>query len=244
MIRSTRNCGPICVFGPTITILFFSLTFIGLTSGQDKKVPPNPKVIRVTQPEARSTVEVAVAIDPTNPDHLIGVSIQAGIKDKEPTSNYAYNSTNGGRTWKTVAQANREKRTQGDDTIAFTADGLAIRAYLAFEGFAEPKPKRALSGVWTSTSRDGLAWSDPVVVVDHINSPMPNEDKPWIRADNSKDSPHKGNVYIAWTRFDKYSSKDPEHKSHIYFSRSTDAGKSFAIPFRISEVAGDCLDSS
>lgn len=226
-----------------VLALLIPAALLAQPGGLEKKAP-NPKVVRVTEPQARSAVEVAVAIDPTNPDHIVGVSIQEGIKDKEPTSNYAYNSTDGGRTWKTVAQSNPGKRIQGDDAIAFTADGLAIRAYLAFDGFFEPRPKRAFSGVWTSTSRDGLAWSDPVIVVDHINSPLPHEDKPWLRADNSKDSPNKGNVYIAWTRFDKYGSKDPDHKSHIYFSRSTDNAKSFAVPHRISEVAGDCLDGS
>ncbi|MBI3411045.1 MAG: exo-alpha-sialidase [Planctomycetes bacterium] len=241
--RNESRAVQLTVICLAITCLPLRIGVVGQAQGPEKKAP-NPQVVRVTGPDARSAVEVAVAIDPTNSDHIVGVSIQAGIRKKDPTSNYAYNSTDGGRTWKTVAQANPGKRTQGDDTIAFGSDGLAIRAYLAFDGFTEPRPKRALSGVWTSTSYDGLTWNNPVVVVDHINSPMPHEDKPWIRVDNSKDSPHKGNIYIAWTRFDKYGSKDPDHKSHIYFSRSTDAGKSFAVPHRISEVPGDCLDSS
>ena len=60
--------------------------------------------------------------------------------------------------------------------------------------------------------------------------------------DNAPQSKYKGNVYLAWTRFDVYGSSDPDCHSHIYFSRSTDAGKTFAMPIRISDGAGDCRD--
>jgi alpha-glucosidase len=83
-----------------------------------------------------------------------------------------------------------------------------------------------------------------VPVIELFNSVEPHEDKPWIRADLSDDSPHKGNLYVAWTKFDVYGSNKPEHKSHVYFSRSRDSGKSFAVPHRISDQPGDARDKS
>jgi hypothetical protein len=83
-----------------------------------------------------------------------------------------------------------------------------------------------------------------VPVVETFNSVEPHEDKPWIKADVGKDSPGRGNLYVAWTRFDVYGSARPEHKSHIYFSRSRDAGKSFSVPHRISDQPGDARDKS
>ena len=68
---------------------------------------------------------------------------------------------------------------------------------------------------------------DPVVVV----------------VDNAAGSKYKGTVYLAWTRFDVYGSADPDSHSHIYFSRSTDGGKTFSMPFLISDASGDCRDS-
>src|SRR5262249_1782247 len=96
----------------------------------------------------------------------------------------------------------------------------------------------------TSSSRDGISWNPQVPVIELFNSVEPHEDKPCLKADGSPDSPHRGHLYVAWTRFDVYGSSKPEHKSHIYFSRSVDAGKSFAVPQRISEQPGDARDKS
>ncbi len=202
------------------------------------------EVVRVSEPDATNPVEVSVAINPTRPDHLIAVSLQRARVGQRGTSNYAYVSADGGHKWKTVASANAGKRTQGDDMVAFGAEGLAVHTYIAFEGIRVARPARASSGIFASTSRDGLTWTDPVAIVDHINCVTPHEDKPHARFDNGPDSPHKGNLYVAWTRFDEYGSKNPEHKSHIFFSRSKDGGKSYSVPLRISDTPGDCLDSS
>src|SRR5207244_8304725 len=87
-------------------------------------------------------------------------------------------------------------------------------------------------------------WTEPIPVVDHVNTVMPFEDKPYLAIDHSADSAHRGNIYVAWTKFDVYGSKDPAHKSHIYFSRSRDGGKSFAMPIEISDQPGNALDDS
>ena len=195
------------------------------------------RIARVTPPEMKAAVEVSVAINPTNPDHIVAVALASG-------SNYGFASTDAGKTWKMTAHANPHQRIQGDDAVTFTSDGLAVRSYISFLGIRQARPTRAAAGIFVTTSKDGLTWSDPVAVVDHVNTVKPHEDKPWLRADTNKDSPHKGNIYIAWTKFDEYGSKDPEHKSHIYFSRSKDAGKSFSVPHRIWQTPGDCVDSS
>ena len=201
------------------------------------------RVVRVSGPEAKSPVEVSVAIDPTNPDHIVAVSQQRGTKEK-PGSNHAYVSTDAGKSWKTAVLANPNKRTQGDDGVTFAADGLALRTYISFLGIRTERPDRAANGIWFASSRDGLAWSDPVPVIDHVNTVHPYEDKPWLKADNNKDSAYKGNIYVTWTQFDEYGSKKPEDKTHVFASRSKDQGKTFSVPQRISQNPGDCLDSS
>lgn len=204
----------------------------------------NHRIVRVSEPDALNPVEVSVAVNPTNADHIVGVSMQRSKNRQAYTTNFAYVSTDGGRTWKTAAHHNPDNRVQGDDVVAFTADGLAVRTYISFLGIRVPRPARAAAGIFVSASRDGLTWSDPVAVIDHVNTVEPHEDKPWLKADTSKDSPHQGNIYVAWTKFDVYGSKSPEHKSHVYLSRSRDRGKSFSPSHRISEMPGDCLDSS
>jgi alpha-glucosidase len=204
---------------------------------------PGPRVVRVTPPEANGAVEVSVAINPTNPDHLVAVSI-ARRKDHPGITNFAYVSTDAGRTWNMVPRANPHQTQQGDDVVTFTPDGRAVHAFISFAGIRQARPRRAHSGIVTSTSRDGVTWNAQVPVIELFNSAHPHEDKPWITADRSADSPHKGNLYVAWTRFDVYGSSQPEHKSHIYFSRSRDAGQSFAVGHKISDHPGDAQDKS
>jgi hypothetical protein len=204
---------------------------------------PFHQVVRVTGPAARRPAEVSVAINPTLPDHIVAVSHQTG-KPGEPASNHCYVSADWGRTWKTVACPNPDRRIQGDDAIGFGPDGTAHRTYIAFQGIRTRRPLRAVTGIFTSASRDGLEWSPPVPVLDHINSVQPFEDKPLLGIDTSADSPHRGNLYVAWTRFDVYGSRDRAYKSHIYFSRSRDGGRSFSPPWRISDKAGNAADDS
>src|SRR5262245_43407502 len=236
-----------CKLGGLLALLTVSLGLLtsapGASQGRDegKKAGPAHRVVRVSPPEAKGAVEVSVAINPTNPDHLVAVSI-ARMKDHPGISDFAYVTTDAGRTWKTVPRVNPHKTQQGDDVITFTPDGLAIHAFISFAGIRQARPRRAHTGIVTSSSRDGLKWSEQAAVIELFNSAEPYEDKPWIKADMSKDSPHKGNLYVAWTKFDVYGSKKPEHKSNIYFSRSRDSGKTFDVPFKISDAPGDAQD--
>ncbi|MBI3409581.1 MAG: exo-alpha-sialidase [Planctomycetes bacterium] len=209
----------------------------------DKKSSPGPRVVTVTPPDAMGAVEVSVAINPTNPDHMIAVSI-ARMKEHKDISDFAYVTNDAGRTWKTVPRDNPHKVQQGDDVVTFTPDGLAIHTFISFAGILKERPKKAHSGIVTSTSKDGITWNAQVPVVELFNAVEPHEDKAWVKADMSKDSPHRGNLYVAWTKFDVYGSAKPEHKSNIYFSRSPDSGKSFAVPHKISDQPGDALDKS
>ncbi len=204
---------------------------------------PFHQVVRVTGPDARRPAEVAVAINPLDPDHVIAVSNQ-GRAMGEAAANHAYVSADGGLTWKAARLPDIDRRPQGDDVVAFGPGPTAYRACIAFAGIRQGRPARASSGIFVTASRDGLTWGPPVPVVDHVNSVEPFEDKPWLAVDLVPDSPHRGNLYVAWTRFDVYGSKDPAHKSHIYFSRSRDGGKSFAPLLRISDKPGDCVDES
>ncbi len=199
------------------------------------------QVVRVTGPEARRPVEIAVAINPTNPDHVVAVSNQAA-RLGEPGSNHVYISADGGLTWKTTAAPNPDRRSQGDDAIVFGPDGTAHHTYIAFVGIRTPRPVRAANGIFANASRDGLTWGKPVPIVDHLNTVEPFEDKPYLAIDTAENSPHSGTLYVSWTRFDVYGSKDPAHKSHISFARSRDGGHSFSPARRISDKPGGAVD--
>ncbi len=205
--------------------------------------PVGIRVTPVSAPDARRPAEASVAINPTNPDHVIATFIQTSEPGKQPrSSNWSYMSSDGGQTWVGSPAANPEGRVQGDDVVVFDRSGTAFHTYIAFDGIRVERPERAYSGIHVRRSHDGVTWQPAVPVVDHINTVMPMEDKPWMATDRSASSPHRGNLYVAWTRFDVYGSADPTHRTHIWFARSKDGGRSFQPPFRISDDSGGAKD--
>lgn len=202
------------------------------------------RIVRISDADAINPAEVTVAINPSNPENIVAASFQTGHPPKPYAGSYTYVSRDGGNSWKTVPTSDPTNLVQGDDVVAFASDGTAYHAHLAFEGIRVPRPRRAESGMIVNVSTDGgSSWTEGTPAVNHINTVIPFEDKPGIIVDNSATSRMLGNVYLAWTRFDVYGSSNPEHHSQIYFSRSTDKGRTFSMPMRISDTGGDCVDS-
>ncbi|MGE3274904.1 MAG: sialidase family protein [Vicinamibacterales bacterium] len=227
----------------SLVALVAVLLAFGLEARLPAQLPPAPRVVRLTPPEAQRPGEVSVAINPTNPEHVIAVLLQGGAVGGPRITNYAYTSQDGGLTWTGVPSGNPDGRVQGDDAVAFGPDGTAYHTYISFDGIRVARPLKAASGIFVQASRDGLTWAAPVPVVDHVNSVIPFEDKPWPGVDRVATSPHRGNVYVAWTRFDVYGSDSPDDRSHIMVSRSRDGGRTFEPPIEISDATGDAKDS-
>ncbi len=201
------------------------------------------RVVRLSAPDAVNPAEVSIAINPTNPNNIVGVSLQYGKAGQPRVSNVAYVSSDGGHTWETIASHNPDGRIQGDDAVIMNAGGTAFHAYISFDGIRQKRPKVARNGIFVQSSADGgRTWAEPVPVVDHLNTVLPFEDKPYLASDDGHDSPYAGNLYLAWTRFDEYGSELPADSTQIFFARSDDNGRTFSMPFRISDTGGDCRD--
>lgn len=205
-------------------------------------------VVQITRPDASQPNEVSIAINPKNPDQVTVVSMQRTFPDgQQGITDYAYVSFDGGKTWTTRPMPNPQKRTQGDDALTYSlaGDGVVYHSYISFNQLRTPHPLHASSGIFVSSSTDnGLNWSAPVPVIDHINTVAPFEDKPYLITDNNPQSPFYNNLYLTWTHFDVYGSHNPADSTQIYFSRSTDGGRNFLMPERISDTGGDAADSS
>ena len=202
------------------------------------------RVVRVTEPEARNANEVSIGINPTDRDNLIVVSRASDVANGRRSASFHYVSTDRGATWRTLQAPNPDNRVQGDDAVTFTGDGVAHHSFIAFSGLRDERPTNPRTGIFVTSSPDGGdTWTDLVAVVDHLNTITPFEDKPYLGVDRLVDSPHHGNVYVAWTRFDVYGSDDPSDHSHIFLSHSSDGGRSFGAPRRVSDAPGDALDS-
>jgi len=169
----------------------------------------------------QNPVEPSVAINPLNTDE---VAVGAVLE-------YYYFSTDGGTQWKSDTLSS-PYGVYGDPVLQFDAKGRLYYFHLS------DYPK----GYWidrivcqyTDTYTNAASFSKG-------SFPKPfgrkAQDKHWIDID-----PASGVIYMTWTQFDKYDSKNFMDSSRIMFSKSIDRGVSWSDPKIISFYNGDCLD--
>lgn len=169
----------------------------------------------------QNPVEPSVAINPLNTDE---VAVGAVLE-------YYYFSTDGGTQWKSDTLSS-PYGVYGDPVLQFDAKGRLYYFHLS------DYPK----GYWidrivcqyTDTYTNAASFSKG-------SFPKPfgrkAQDKHWIDID-----PATGVIYMTWTQFDKYDSKNFMDSSRIMFSKSIDRGVSWSDPKIISFYNGDCLD--
>ncbi len=183
--------------------------------------------IRINSPYNTDPEEVSIAINPTN---TLNVTAGANLR-------YSYTSTNGGLTWR-QAYMSSTYGVWGDPCLLFDRSGVLYYAHLS-------NPPSG-TGYWidrivVQTSTDGgFSWSSGAGI--GYSPPIRQQDKEWLGTDMTN-SPYSGNVYVAWTEFDSYGSTKSTDSSRIHFSRSTDHGQTWSAPLRVSDLAGNCLDS-
>ena len=84
----------------------------------------------------------------------------------------------------------------------------------------------------------GKTWEQDAAVVKATDGDQPiMEDMPRVFADAAPKSPHAGNVYVGWIEWQL-------EQSVILFARSTDGGRTFSPPLRISTHAGLTRDDN
>lgn len=163
--------------------------------------------------------EPAIAIHPKNPKIMAAASI---------LDEYYY-SVDGGKTW-TSKQLNSKYGVWGDPVLQFDTTGRIYYFHLA--------NYKKTSWIDRIVCQSAATVSDKF---DQGTFPKPYgskaQDKHWTVL-----NPVNNEIYMTWTQFDKYDSRDPKDSTIIVFSKSSDQGKSWTDPLRISKFAGDCLD--
>ena len=181
-------------------------------------------------PEARGN-EPGIAVNPRNPAQIVGVY-------QGPA--HAVYSTDSGRTFTTATgTVPPDWRTAGDVSVTFDDRGAAYLCYLVFDKLGTTSYWRhgaGRNGIYVRRSPDGGAtWErEPVAVRAWYTGKEPGmqyEDMPRIFADNSPKSPHAGNLYVGWIEWQI-------DKSIMLFASSTDHGKTWSTPIRVSTQAG------
>ncbi|MBA2463829.1 MAG: exo-alpha-sialidase [Nocardioidaceae bacterium] len=194
--------------------------------------------------------EPTVAIDPTNPNVIV-----SGWNDYCQTDLAAGwmglgFSTDRGATWSNSTLPGypldnstegsvsplKGRTDSGDPLVAFDNDGRLFVGGIAFN-----RTKPQLGSVFVSTygRRPGPAGVSGQLPKDYLRTRIVGkvgtpgvagifQDKPMLEVDRTE-GPHSDNVYFCWTKF------QGSGRNKIYFSRSTDHGRSFSRGVIVSD---------
>ncbi len=211
---------PTRILAPTLA-LTLTLTLLSSAAPARAQTYPNVKVnVQANNPE-----ETAIGINPTNPENVLGVAQSEGY--------LYYPSFDAGSTWSEGHLP--DLYDLGDPVIAFGPEGYAYYSFIGTYTHA---------GIFVNRSTDGgVDWRSQGTAVIQHDSGAPFEDKDWTAVDWTQ-GPHRGYVYVAWTHFDVYDSRNPADSTQVYFSHSTDRGLTFSTPLRVSDRGGSGVDSS
>lgn len=174
--------------------------------------------------EGRPPAEPSIVINPTNVDNIVA----GAILDK------VYVTKDGGLTWQTQ-RLSSPYGAWGDPVLITDDKGTFYYFHLSDPTGENWQSEEILDRIVVQSSSDGGdTWDEGSYA--GLNHPK-DQDKPW--ADYS---PELNRLLLTWTQFDKYNSDDPNHKSNILFSYSTNKGKRWSDPVQINQISGDCLD--
>ncbi|HOF80061.1 MAG: sialidase family protein [Bacteroidales bacterium] len=176
----------------------------------------NIKIVDTNSPN-----EPTIAIDPNNTQRIIGGS----------NLNIYFYSNDGGYTWQNGILTSVNHGVWGDPVTLVDNEGNYYFFHLS----------NPASGNWIDrivcqkSTNGGVTWNDGTYM--GLNGTKA-QDKEWGTIDRNN-----GNIYVTWTQFDDYGSSNPNHRTNIMFSKSTDSGATWSPAKRINEVDGDCIDS-
>jgi hypothetical protein len=197
-------------------------------AAQALPAPPGAHLVTVSPRGVRAN-EPSIAVNPRDPRQVVAVFQPAGV---------AY-STDGAQTF-TPAELPQVAgwRGGGDVSVAFNDKGHVFLGSLHFDhlGTASYWAHGAgRNGIFVRRSLDGgKTWEKDAATVKAFEGNEPEiqwEDMPRVFADAHPGSPFAGHVYAGWIEWQL-------DKSIILFARSTDDGRTFSAPIRISTHAG------
>ena len=148
-------------------------------------------------------------------------------------------STDGAQTFATAELPPVEGwRGGGDVSVAFDNKGHAYLSTLHFDKLGSQSywaHGAGRNGIFLRRSLDGgKTWEKDAATLKAYRGDEPDiqwEDMPRVFTDSRPKSLFAGNVYVGWIEWQL-------DKSIMLFARSTDSGKTFSQPMRISTHAG------
>jgi hypothetical protein len=183
---------------------------------------PNVDVTQAPGPQS----EAAIAVAPDDEDILVG-----GSNDIRGNRMRVYSSTDGGAHWDSapLVRGRSPICAASDPSVAIDHKG---RQYFGFLGFlCRARPPRPLVFI---ASRPGptARWHVRPLPVARLGRLDIGDDRPIIAIDSGSSSPHRGRLYVGWTRFSFVPFEAP--RVAVVVSYSDDGGESWSRPVILS----------
>ena len=231
-----------------------------LTGGSGAVQAPDVTVNQDTAAAPQN--ETAIAVDPNNPNRVVGSANDyvtrtwsctvSGTPCSALGDGYSgtYYSNDGGKTWCCNSSDPQHLGTLipgvsrlaggtydagGDPAVAFDAQGNVYYAGLGFNRASAPNTVTVNKGTFNGAG--ALSWGAPTFI-DATTSPAIFNDKEWIAADSNAHSPFANRVYVTFTRFVFNGSTGKYVQSPIFEAYSTDGGQTFSQP---QSIVGNVL---
>ncbi|HEU5036483.1 MAG TPA: sialidase family protein [Nocardioides sp.] len=208
------------------------------------RAPTTGDAITACGENRRQQNEPTIAMDPADPQVLTsGSNDYCTVEIAGGTWAGFYRSTDGGTHWtdsllpgyptdtSPEGQASplhqRGIANAGDPVQAWDRDH---RLFFMGNAFNRTKPQNG--DVWVATYDQDAAHYVRTVIVGKAGPALNGKfnDKTSIEVDRGLDSPYAGNVYVAWSVFQGLNGNN-----EIVFARSTDHGRTFSKPTKLSE---------
>ena len=181
-----------------------------------------------------SNNEPCIAVNPLDPNNLAAGGNDYGTPNGDSWCGY-YWSEDSGKNWSRdlipgypggPVSVLTGYEGAGDPVVAYDSHGSVYFAGIAFKRINLPlRGIGRQSAIFVAKSTDGGKTYPQVEVVFQAITRASFHDKEWIAVD-----PETGYVYCVWALFSLYT------KSQMLFSRSTDGGQSWSIPYVISDI--------
>jgi hypothetical protein len=210
------------------SLLLFWLAAVAAFAQTSLPRAPGAHVVTISPPDSYGN-EPGITVNPKDPSQVAAVYQGATV---------AY-STDGGQSFtRPELPPVPGWKTGGDVSITFDNKGNVYLSSLHFDKLGSASywaHGAGRNGIFVRRSLDGgKTWEKDAATVKAYQGNEPDiqwEDMPRIFADNVPTSPYAGNLYVGWIEWQL-------DQSIILFARSTDQGKTFSTPMRISTHAG------